>query len=99
MEKNLQIEIELSEEQLQEITGGCVKCASDLKKFPQKLAIAQNQISLSEAAKANNNNWVAAGLQNLANLRLNEADALLDNVAARGHRPPVPNLNLPAPRN
>ena len=99
MKKNIKAETELNEEQLQNITGGCVQCVSDLTKVPRRLETAQNLLSQSEVARAANDRRRANSLNASANAQLRQAQILLDRVAARGHRPPVPDLNLPAPRN
>jgi hypothetical protein len=51
MKENAKIEQDLSEEQLQEITGGCRFCEADQRKADLYSAKAQNRASLAESAR------------------------------------------------
>ena len=50
MEKNIQTEQQLSEEQLQEITGGCRRCALDIVEADKQTTYATTYSNLANTA-------------------------------------------------
>jgi len=83
MEENTKTELQLSEEQMQEITGACAQCVADVSQATHRLTIARGyaQISVNAAAKGKDTTLY----NNLRNGHVNAAINLLEGIAARGH--------------
>ena len=84
---------ELSEEQLGEISGGCAECQRDMRKVIALQRSAQRLLSESDEAVGRR----VGALKGAASTKLRAAQGYLNRIAARGHIPAVPDLNLPAP--
>lgn len=92
----LELELELSEEQLQEITGGCAQCVTDRSLAVHYNLVANDTLALAnDAAQQARKNQdlkeresllnVASSYQMIAHNRLTESQKLLNVVAARVH--------------
>ncbi len=96
MEKNVKTEIELSEEHLQEITGGCAQCLADLRTAAHLQNRARGSIEGANAAAQIGKiggNTGALALHNRAQTYMQQARNLLGRVRTRHE--PVPDLNHP----
>jgi hypothetical protein len=96
MEKSIKMEQDLSEEQLQEITGGCAECLADLHAAKVSQNNARGRINSSGETKNINKHNGAMTRIAQAKVFLKTAQTLMDGVAAR-HREPLPDLNFPLP--
>ncbi len=100
IEKNVKIEIELSEEHLQDITGGCAQCLADLTRVRRIQGVATSLMQAAEE-KAQLGQLTgrsgALALHRRAQGSLQRTQTLLDGVRTR-HQEPVPDLNLPPPQ-
>ncbi len=85
MEKNVQTELQLGEEQLQEIAGGCAQCMADLAKATSHQDFASAYVRLSESSAEHGLISSATGFLNDAQYHAQKAQTLLNTVAAR-HR-------------
>lgn len=91
MEKNIQTELDLREEQLQEITGGCSQCTADRNKFAFHQNQAQDLSQLSRTAQQTGLTDIAAQFENLAQNAQRIAEVYNNRVKTRhpGVRPAV----------
>jgi bacteriocin-like protein len=83
MEENAKTELELSEEQLQEITGGCALCGADQEQVIHHLTIAKAYTTISGTAAAKGKGTTL--YDNLRQGHVTAAINLLDRILARGH--------------
>jgi hypothetical protein len=96
-DRKLEVELELSEEQMQEITGGCTQCTADLAKvFAHRSTAVQHMEYANNALRHVNQSQgltdkiffekTADGHLEFANAELNKAHNLYTQIIARGHR-------------
>ena len=100
MEEDSTREPELSEEQLREISGGCVACGGDKSAILHTKRIVAQVRAHAEAASDRGNYALAQVHTRLADEQAAIVLAAQERIMARGHghvldRPYVPDLNLP----
>jgi hypothetical protein len=84
MEKQAKIELDLSEEQLQAITGGCGQCKADLSQAAKHQTYAKTYSQLSDTAGDNGLLSEAVRYHNESIKESEKAQTLLEGVAGRG---------------
>lgn len=94
MRKNSKEELQLSEEQQQEITGGCAQCLADLAVVANRQARANGLMNAADTATEVGGSHGALQLHNQAQTHLQRAQNLLEEVITR-HQGSVPDLNHP----
>jgi hypothetical protein len=87
IEENAKIEQELSEEQLQVITGGCAQCTADVKQINHHLTLATAYGKISDTAAARGKDRTL--YEKFLNGHADAAENLMDGLLARGHRNPL----------
>jgi hypothetical protein len=93
MEENTKTEQhlnDLNEEQLQEVTGACAECVTDLTHVVSHQNFARTNTDLSEAATHSAAINTATQHLKLADIQARKAQILMDRVAARGHLQYIP---------
>lgn len=94
MEKNAKTDLQLSEEQLQEITGGCAQCVADVSHATHRLTIAKGYAKISNTAAAKGKDTTL--YDKLRNGHVNAAINLMEGVSARGHLDLLPSSPEPS---
>ena len=87
MENNGKTELELNEEQLQDITGGCAQCDADNAQVRIQHATANRHIEQAaeqDLIGTQRSKQKARGLRNAAADAINVAQTYLNRIAARG---------------
>jgi hypothetical protein len=107
MQENAKLELNLSEEQLHEITGGCDTCTTQEKQADHHLWHAQAHGSVADYAQVmaqttrgvERTKWVVAAEDNSrwAGWHADQAQSLHQQIAAR-HPSPPPSPLPPRPR-
>jgi hypothetical protein len=78
-----ELELELSEEHLQEITGGCAQCVADVKQMKQHLTLAGGYAKIADTKDIRGKDSTL--YDNLFKGHVNAMDNIIDRVEARGH--------------
>ena len=87
MEESAASELQLSEEQLQAITGGCGQCLEDLLEATHYNGIARAHIGLAGAAMVGGQHNEAMQYMDVADDAYERAQALIKRVEARQRTP------------
>jgi hypothetical protein len=85
MKKHIKTELQLNQKQLQEITGGCAQCVTDISQAGRHQTFANSYTNLSQTATTYGKANEAKRYLNLARGHFQAARTLLQKVADRGH--------------
>ena len=96
MEKSIQMEQDLSEEQLQDITGACAQCDADTDAARNSLNMANDRLNAALKAPKEDGPHGRVSLLNQADTYHKTAKNLLKEIDAR-HQPPGLDSTLAPP--
>lgn len=83
MEKHTQTEIGLSDEQLQEVTGGCADCQPDLTRAKNAIRVARMYLSSAERRTNEGDEARAQSFQKRVQTSMGSAQTAMELIKAR----------------